>query len=101
MPRVFWYQSQSPERYPLDTGRLRRVIETAAREAGWGRRPPAGQGLGIAAHYSFLTYVATVVRVSVNEKGEVSIPRIDIAVDCGPQINPERIRAQFEGACVM
>jgi isoquinoline 1-oxidoreductase beta subunit len=22
-------------------------------------------------------------------------------VDCGPQINPERIRSQFEGACVM
>ena len=96
-----WNYSESPERYPLDTGRLRRVIETAAREAGWGRKLPAGQGLGIAAHYSFLTYVAAVVQVAVSEKGDVAIPRVDIAVDCGPQINPERIRAQFEGACVM
>jgi isoquinoline 1-oxidoreductase subunit beta len=96
-----WNYSESPERYPLDTGRLRRVIETAAKEAGWGRKLPAGQGLGIAAHYSFLTYVAAVVQVVVSEKGDVVIPRVDIAVDCGPQINPERIRAQFEGACVM
>jgi isoquinoline 1-oxidoreductase beta subunit len=96
-----WNYSESPQRYPLDTGRLRRVIETAAREAGWGRKLPSGQGLGIAVHYSFVTYVAAVVQVAVNEKGEVAIPRIDIAVDCGPQVNPERIRSQFEGACVM
>jgi isoquinoline 1-oxidoreductase beta subunit len=96
-----WNYTESPERYPLDTGRLRRTIETVAKEAGWGKKLPAGQGLGIAAHYSFVTYVAAVVQVAVSEKGEVTIPRLDIAVDCGPQINPERIRAQFEGACVM
>ncbi len=32
-----WNHGESPERYPVDTGRLRRVVETAAREAGWGR----------------------------------------------------------------
>jgi len=96
-----WNYTESPQRYPFDTGRLRRVIETAAKEAGWGSKLPAGQGLGIAAHYSFVTYVAAVVRVAVNEKGEVAIPRVDVAVDCGPQVNPERIVAQFEGACVM
>jgi isoquinoline 1-oxidoreductase beta subunit len=96
-----WNYTESPERYPLDTGRLRRVIETAAKEAGWGRKLPAGRGLGIAAHYSFVTYVAAVVQVAVSRKGELALPRVDLAVDCGPQINPERIRAQFEGACVM
>src|SRR5882762_5435904 len=93
-----WNYTESPQRYPFDTGRLRRVIETAAKKAGWGRKLPAGQGLGIAAHYS---YVAAVVQVAVNEKGDVAIPRVDVAVDCGPQVNPERIVAQFEGACVM
>ncbi len=96
-----WNYTESPQRYPFDTGRLRQVIETAAREAGWGSKLPFGQGLGIAAHYSFVTYVATVVQVAMSEKGELTIPRIDIAVDCGPQVNPERIRSQFEGACVM
>jgi len=96
-----WNYGESPERHPLDTGRLRRVIETAAREAGWGRELPAGQGLGIAAHYSFVTYVAAVVHATVSGTGELAIPLIDIAVDCGPQVNPERIRSQMEGACVM
>jgi isoquinoline 1-oxidoreductase subunit beta len=96
-----WNHGESPERYPVDTGRLRRVAETAAREAGWGRKLPTGQGLGIAAHYSFVTYVAAVVQVAVDKKGSVTIPRVDIAVDCGATVNPERVRAQMEGACVM
>ena len=78
-----WNHGESPERYPVDTGRLRRVVETVAREAGWGRALPKGRGLGIAAHYSFVSYVAAVVEVAVDDKGELTIPRVDIAVDCG------------------
>jgi isoquinoline 1-oxidoreductase beta subunit len=96
-----WNHGESPERYTVDTGRLRRVVETAAREAGWGKSLPKGSGLGIAAHYSFVSYVAAVVEVAVDEKGALTIPRVDIAVDCGASVNPERVRAQMEGACVM
>jgi isoquinoline 1-oxidoreductase beta subunit len=96
-----WNYGESGERYPIDTGRLRRVIETVTREAGWGRKLPKGRGLGLAAHYSFVSYAAAVAEVSVNGKGELVIPRIDVAFDCGPQVNPERIRAQLEGAAVM
>jgi len=62
---------------------------------------PKGSGLGIAAHYSFVSYVAAVVEVAVDAKGELTIPRVDIAIDCGATINPDRVRAQMEGACVM
>jgi len=96
-----WNHGESPERYPVDTGRLRRVVETAAREAGWGKTLPKGRGLGIAAHYSFVSYVAAVVEVAVDDKGELTIPRVDVAVDCGASVNPERVRAQMQGACVM
>jgi len=96
-----WNYTESPILYPLDTGRLRRVIETAAQQAGWGKSMPAGRGLGIAAHYSFVTYVAAVVEVAVSDKGELSIPRVDVAFDCGPAVNPERVRVQVEGGCVM
>jgi len=96
-----WNHGESPERYPVDTGRLRNVAELAAKEAGWGRTLPKGSGLGIAAHYSFVSYVAAVVEVAVDAKGEVSIPRVDIAIDCGATVNPDRIRAQMQGACVM
>jgi len=96
-----WNHGESPERYPVDTGRLRRVAELAAKEAGWGRSLPKGSGLGIAAHYSFVSYVAAVVEVAVDAKGEVTIPRVDIAIDCGACVNPDRVVAQMQGACVM
>jgi len=96
-----WNYSESPDLYPLDTGRMRRVIDEAARRAGWGRKLPKGHGLGIAMAYSFVTYVATVVEVAVDAKGQITIPRVDMAIDCGPQVNPERIRSQVEGGCVM
>ncbi|WP_423193349.1 molybdopterin cofactor-binding domain-containing protein [Cupriavidus sp. H18C2] len=96
-----WNYNESPDVYPLDTGRMRRVIEEAARRANWGRKLPKGHGLGIAMAYSFVTYVATVVEVAVDAKGQITIPRVDMAIDCGPQVNPERIRSQVEGGCVM
>ncbi|HLB90040.1 MAG TPA: molybdopterin cofactor-binding domain-containing protein, partial [Terriglobales bacterium] len=87
--------------YPVDTGRLRRVTEMVAEKAEWGKRKlGTGSGLGIAAHRSFLTYVATVVEVEVNEQGELRIPRVDTVVDAGTVANPEITRAQFEGAAV-
>ncbi|WP_052214591.1 xanthine dehydrogenase family protein molybdopterin-binding subunit [Belnapia sp. F-4-1] len=96
-----WNHGEDPKRYPIDTGRLRRVIETAATGIGWGRVMPQGSGLGIAGHYSFVSYVAAAVEVKMGSRGEISFPRVDIAIDCGPQVNPERIRSQMEGAVVM
>ena len=96
-----WNHGESPELYPLNTGRLRNVIELVTEKADWGKKLPQGQAQGLAAHYSFVTYVAAVVEVKVNNKGKVFIPKVDIAVDCGPQVNPERIRSQLEGACIM
>jgi isoquinoline 1-oxidoreductase subunit beta len=97
----FWNYGDPFETYPIDTGRLRRVAELAAERAGWGEALPNGQGRGIAAHRSFLSYVATVVHVSVDNQGRLTIPRVDTAIDCGFHINPERIRSQIEGAAVM
>jgi isoquinoline 1-oxidoreductase beta subunit len=59
-----------------------------------------GTGLGIAAHRSFMSYVASVVEVEVNDKGEIRIPRVDTVVDAGTIVNPELVRLQFEGAAV-
>ena len=92
---------ESPERYPIDTGRMARVVRLAAAGAKWGRKLPKGRGLGIAVAYSFMSYVATVVEVEVDAKGGLRIIAVDSAVDCGPQVNTERIRSQLEGAVIM
>jgi isoquinoline 1-oxidoreductase beta subunit len=99
-PEPWWNYGEDPVLYAIDTGRLRRVIETVADKANWGRTLPNGRGLGIAGHRSFVTYTAAVVEVEVGQGGRLKIPRVDIAIDCGAQINPERIRAQMEGAVV-
>jgi isoquinoline 1-oxidoreductase beta subunit len=44
---------------------------------------------------------ATVVEAAVDQQGNVTVPRVDVAVDCGAYVNPERIRSQIEGACIM
>src|SRR5216684_1008019 len=87
--------------YPIDTGRLRRVVELVAEKAQWGRSLPTGHGLGIAVHRSFVSYVAIVVEAAVGKDGTVSVPRVDMAVDCGFAAYPDRIRSQMEGAAVM
>ncbi len=97
----FWNYGDPFETYPIETGRLRRVAERAADAAGWGKTLPKGEGLGIAAHRSFLSYVATVVHVRVDEKGNFTVPDVYTSIDCGFHINPERISSQIEGAAVM
>ncbi|NMT64958.1 xanthine dehydrogenase family protein molybdopterin-binding subunit [Marinobacter orientalis] len=96
-----WNYGEDPDLYPIDTARMRRVIERATEEAGWGRETGKGRGLGLAFHHSFVSYTAIVFDVEVDDEGELTIHRADIAFDCGPQANPERIRAQMEGSCVM
>jgi isoquinoline 1-oxidoreductase beta subunit len=98
---TWWDYGEPYDTYPVDTGRLRKVAELAAEKAGWGKQLPKGHGLGIAAHRSFVSYIATVVEVAVDDKGNYTIPRVDTAIDCGFVANPERIRSQIEGAAVM
>jgi len=87
--------------YPWETGRLRKVIEMVADKSGWAKKKSVkGHGFGFAAHRSFLSYVATVVEVEVTDDGEIRIPRVDTALDAGVVVNPEAVRAQFEGAVV-
>ena len=57
--------------------------------------------MGIAAHRSFNSYVASVVQVEVDRQGRLKIPRIDMVADPGVVINPDRVRSQLEGAAVM
>ena len=96
-----WNHGENPELYPVDTGRLANVIKKAARQAGWGKKLAEGRGMGLAVHYSFVSYVAAVLEVEVGSGGKLIIHNATMAVDCGKAINPDRVRAQMEGSCVM
>ncbi|MGJ4955537.1 molybdopterin cofactor-binding domain-containing protein [Bradyrhizobium sp. HKCCYLRH2015] len=96
-----WNYGEPYESYPIDTGRLRRVVEFVAEKGNWGRSVPKGHGLGIAAHRSFVSYIATIVEVSVDDKGKLTVHQVDTAIDCGTFVNPERIASQLEGAAIM
>ena len=100
-PEDFWHYGDPYESFPIDTARLKHVVNAAAEKAGWGKELPKGQGLGIAAHVAWQTYVATVVHAEVKEDGTITVPHAVTAVDCGFYVNPERIRSQIEGAAVM
>jgi isoquinoline 1-oxidoreductase beta subunit len=102
LPKEFPNYGADYEQYPIDTSRFRRVLTLASEKAGWGKQKPGkGYGIGVAMHRSFLTYVATVVQVQVNDAGQVQVKRVDTALDAGTVVNPEMVRQQFEGAAVM
>ena len=88
--------------YAPDTRRLRAVVERVAKESRWNEkvrkyRGMKGHGLGIAAHRSFLSYVAIVVDVFLNDAKELTINEIYGAIDCGIAVNVDRVKAQMEG----
>lgn len=93
----FWNYNEKIEDFPWNTKRFKNVITTVRDKSAWGKEMPAGRGMGFAAHRSFLTYVACVVEVEVDENNNIRIPIVHYAVDCGVPVNPERIKSQFEG----
>ena len=85
--------------HPLNTKRLKNVMNIAAKNAGWGKKLPEGHGLGIAFYYSFFSYVATVVEVSVIDN-KVKLHHIWTVLDCGMVVNKDNVLNQMEGAAV-
>ena len=45
--------------------------------------------------------IAEVAEVSVDSKGVVRVHRVDVAVDCGPVVNPDPLEAQIQGAVAL
>ncbi|WP_018982021.1 xanthine dehydrogenase family protein molybdopterin-binding subunit [Salinimonas chungwhensis] len=88
------------EDYPIDTGRLLAVLEKATAMADWENRKKQQRHLGVAAHRSFLSYVATVVEVDVDKDGNWAIPNAYICIDAGTVVNPDHVKAQCEGGAI-
>lgn len=91
---------ESSDKFPIDTARLKNVVNRAASMANWSQKRAEGKALGIAVHRSFVSYVACVAEVSKSDSGKIKVDNIWMSVDCGTAVNPERIHAQMEGAAV-
>lgn len=88
---LLWYlrvARRLPARYRAAAG----GVELAATEGRWGTPLPARHGRGLTVHRSFLSDVAVVMVVAVDEQGRLEVPRVDVAVDCGFPANPRLIR---------
>ena len=79
--------------------RHRKVLDAAAKAAGWGNSPEPGRGRGIALHESFGSIVAEVVEASV-DAGKMRAERVVCAVDAGYAVNPDGLAAQMESGIV-
>lgn len=88
------------ETHPITTSRLKATLKKVVEMSGYGKDMPKGRGIGISVHRSFVTYVASAVEVEVTDDGELRVPRAWMAVDCGLAVNPDRVKAQMEGAVV-
>jgi isoquinoline 1-oxidoreductase beta subunit len=84
----------------LNTRRAADVIKLACDKAGWGRKLPAGHGLGLAFHFSHAGHIAEVAEVSVDDQKRVRVHRVVVAGDIGPIVNMSGANNQCEGAVI-
>ena len=76
-----------------------KVLDTAAKMAGWGKALPAGQAQGISITESFMTIVAEVATVDMSS-GEPRVLHVACAADAGLAVNPDGFRAQMESGII-
>ncbi len=96
---------QDPAQYLHDLigdeeNRLSRTAAHCVEKSTWGEKLGKGRGRGLSAAEGFGSAVAVVVEVTVSKAGELTIDRVDITVDCGLAVNPDRVRSQMEGSVI-
>jgi len=90
------------EKQQAQIQRAKAVLAVVANKSDWHKRStlPKGQGIGLAVHYSFRSFVAMAVHVEV-KGGEIKVLNVDCAIDCGQVLNLDGATAQMEGAVAM
>lgn len=94
------YDNNQDPKQQEQVKRSKAVLALAAKSAGFGGTLPKGEGIGIAVHYSFRSYVAMAVHVKV-DGDDIKVLNVDCAIDCGQILNRDGATAQMEGAVVM
>ena len=90
---------QGKSNFPYNSKRMKDVLKNTAKNANWGKTLPKNHGIGVAIHYSFYSYVATIVEVSV-QNDNLKVENIWTTIDCGLALNKDNIKNQLEGAAI-
>ena len=89
----------------LKDGRAREVVRMAANRFGWASRGHGGDGTGtgfaFARYKNLASHCAVAMEVRIDrDSGEIHVPRVVAAVDCGEAVSPDGVRNQIEGGIV-
>ena len=76
------------------------VLKLAAQKSGWGKKLPAGSGLGIAFSFAYGGHVAQAVEVSIDASKRITVHKITVAVDVGPIVNLSGAENQCQGGAL-
>jgi isoquinoline 1-oxidoreductase beta subunit len=85
--------------HPYDSSRMKNVLKEVQKMSKFGQPLPEGHGMGIAIHYSFYSYVATAVEVSV-QNNKVKVENVYTVLDCGLYVNKDAVINQMEGSAI-
>jgi isoquinoline 1-oxidoreductase beta subunit len=85
--------------HPVDTKRMKDLINLISDKAKVDQALPDNQGWGISFLRSFGSFVAAATRVEVVDN-KVQVLEMHTAVDCGIVVTPDRVKAQMEGAMI-
>lgn len=90
---------EHPSGYHFDSAKMKHVLTSVAKNANYGKALADGHGIGIAMHYSFFSYIASIVEVSVKD-GKLKVHKVHTVIDCGTAVNTDTIESQLEGSAI-
>ncbi len=76
--------------------RMKRALEEVRAKSGWGKKMPAGKGMGVSVTESYNTVIGLVAEVSVSSNYDVTLDKVTAVVDGGTLVHPDQALAQIQ-----
>jgi isoquinoline 1-oxidoreductase beta subunit len=90
---------ESLDKFPIDTKRLKHVLNEVVAKSGADKPTAQGEGWGLSVQRSFASYVAVATKVKVADN-KVTVLEMHSSIDAGTIVNPDRVRSQQEGSMI-